>query len=109
MSTDTLLWVVDGQPQYGMDVRFGAAATATRQGQFSIFSKIKDCVSNLYGSAMPDAMFFSGGEAVHFSIDFKTYGYAHRSHGCVNVRDRAAVDRLFGDTRIGDKVVVYGG
>jgi hypothetical protein len=107
MSTRTLLWVVDGKPQYGMDVRFGDENNPTRKGKFSIYSKMKDCVSTIYHTPMPDAMFFSGGEAVHFSIDFKTYGYAHHSHGCVNVRDRAAVERLFADTRVGDTVVVY--
>ncbi|WP_344655473.1 L,D-transpeptidase, partial [Catenulispora subtropica] len=107
MSTKTLLWVVDGKPQYGMDVRFGDENNPTRKGKFDIYMKMKDCVSTIYHTPMPDAMFFSGGEAVHFSIDFKTYGYAHHSHGCVNVRDRAAVDRLFADTRVGDTVIVY--
>jgi hypothetical protein len=107
MSTRTLLWVIDGKPQYGMDVRFGDENNPTRLGKFSIYLKMKDCISTIYHTPMPDAMFFSGGEAVHFSIDFKTYGYAHHSHGCVNVRDRAAVDRLFADTKIGDSVVVY--
>jgi lipoprotein-anchoring transpeptidase ErfK/SrfK len=107
MSTRTLLWVVDGKPQYGMDVRFGDENNPTRTGKFGIYMKMKDCVSTIYHTPMPDAMFFSGGEAVHFSIDFATYGYAHHSHGCVNVRDRAAVERLFADTRVGDSVVVY--
>jgi hypothetical protein len=107
MSTRTLLWVVNGKVQYGMDVRFGDENNPTRKGQWTLYSKIKNCVSNLYHTPMPDAMFFSGGEAVHYSSDFAKYGYAHHSHGCVNVRDRAAVDRLFADTRVGDKVVVY--
>jgi hypothetical protein len=107
MSTRTLLWVVDGKPQYGMDVRFGDENNPTRQGKFDIYLKMEHCISTIYHTSMPDAMFFSGGEAVHFSIDFATYGYAHHSHGCVNVRDRAAVERLFADTRIGDTVVVY--
>jgi hypothetical protein len=107
MNTRTLLWVIDGKPQYGMDVRFGDENNPTRKGQFSLYMKMKDCVSTIYHTPMPDAMFFSGGEAVHFSIDFKTYGYAHHSHGCVNVRDRVALDRLFADTKVGDSVVVY--
>jgi len=107
MSTRTLLWVVDGKPQYGMDVRFGDENNPTRKGKFDIYMKMEKCISTIYHTSMPDAMFFSGGEAVHFSIDFATYGYAHHSHGCVNVRDRAAVARLFADTRIGDSVVVY--
>jgi lipoprotein-anchoring transpeptidase ErfK/SrfK len=90
-----------------MDVRFGDENNPTRTGKFGIYMKMKDCVSTIYHTPMPDAMFFSGGEAVHFSIDFATYGYAHHSHGCVNVRDRAAVERLFADTRVGDSVVVY--
>lgn len=107
MDTRTLLWVVDGKPQYGMDVRFGDENNPTRQGKFDIYMKMEHCISTIYHTSMPDAMFFSGGEAVHFSIDFATYGYAHHSHGCVNVRDRAAVERLFADTRVGDSVVVY--
>jgi hypothetical protein len=107
MNTRTLLWVVDGKPQYGMDVRFGDENNPTRKGKFDIYLKMEHCISTIYHTPMPDAMFFSGGEAVHFSIDFATYGYAHHSHGCVNVRDRAAVERLFADTRLGDSVVVY--
>lgn len=107
MSTRTLLWVVNGKPQYGMDVRFGDENNPTRKGAFDIYMKMEKCISTIYHTSMPDAMFFSGGEAVHFSIDFATYGYAHHSHGCVNVRDRAAVERLFADTRVGDTVVVY--
>ena len=45
----------------------------------------------LYGSAMPYAMFFSGGQAVHYSSDFAARGYAGASHGCVNVRDHAGI------------------
>jgi hypothetical protein len=90
-----------------MDVRFGDENNPTRKGKFDIYLKMEHCISTIYHTSMPDAMFFSGGEAVHFSIDFATYGYAHHSHGCVNVRDRAAVARLFADTRLGDSVVVY--
>ncbi|ACU71120.1 ErfK/YbiS/YcfS/YnhG family protein [Catenulispora acidiphila DSM 44928] len=107
METRTLLWVVDGKPQYGMDVRFGDENNPTRKGKFDITLKMEHCISTIYHTSMPDAMFFSGGEAVHFSIDFATYGYAHHSHGCVNVRDRAAVAKLFADTKLGDGVVVY--
>ena len=44
---------------------------------------------------MPFAMFFSGGQAVHYSADFASVGYNGASHGCVNVRDRAVVAWLF--------------
>ena len=52
-------------------------------------------------------MFFSGGQAAHYSSDFAASGYAGASHGCVNVRDRAAVEWLFDEVRLGDKVIVY--
>jgi lipoprotein-anchoring transpeptidase ErfK/SrfK len=56
---------------------------------------------------MPFAMFFSGGQAVHYSPDFAAYGYNGSSHGCVNVRNRGAIESLFDQVRIGDKVIVY--
>jgi lipoprotein-anchoring transpeptidase ErfK/SrfK len=56
---------------------------------------------------MPYAMFFSGGQAIHYSADFAANGYNGASHGCVNVRDRAAIARLFDLARVGDKVIVY--
>jgi lipoprotein-anchoring transpeptidase ErfK/SrfK len=56
---------------------------------------------------MPFAMFFSGGQAVHYSPDFAANGYNGSSHGCVNVRNRAAIASLFDQVRIGDKVIVY--
>jgi lipoprotein-anchoring transpeptidase ErfK/SrfK len=56
---------------------------------------------------MPYSMFFSGGQAVHYSSDFAARGYAGASHGCVNVRDLAGIASLFGQVNLGDKVVVY--
>lgn len=104
-----LAWVVDGKVQMTVDVRFGSEFHPTREGQFSVYAKDIDHVSTLYGSKMPYAMFFSGGEAVHYSSDFAARGYAGHSHGCVNVRDRAAIAKLFDLVHLGDKVVVYRG
>ena len=56
---------------------------------------------------MPYSMFFSRGQAVHYSSDFAARGYAGASHGCVNVRDYAGLASLFGQVSTGDKVVVY--
>jgi lipoprotein-anchoring transpeptidase ErfK/SrfK len=56
---------------------------------------------------MPFAMFFSGGQAVHYSSDFAARGYLGASHGCVNVRDYAGIQWLFDQVDIGDKVVIY--
>ena len=56
---------------------------------------------------MPYAMFFSGGQAVHYSADFAARGYAGCSHGCVNIRDKAGIAWVFDRVRNGDRVVVY--
>lgn len=106
-TTQTLRWVVDGTVRRTVDVRFGSASTPTREGLFHVYLKDRDRVSGLYGSAMPFAMFFSGGQAVHYSSDFASVGYAGASHGCVNVRDYDAVAALFDEVEVGDAVVVY--
>jgi lipoprotein-anchoring transpeptidase ErfK/SrfK len=56
---------------------------------------------------MPLTMFFSGGEAVHYSANFAAYGYRGASHGCVNVRDFRRLQWLFDRVKVGDKVIVY--
>jgi hypothetical protein len=106
-SSRPLRWVVDGTVERTVDVRFGASYSPTREGVFSVYWKSEHHVSKLYGSAMPFAMFFSGGQAVHYSSDFAARGYSGASHGCVNVRDYAGITWLFAHVRVGDKVVVY--
>ncbi|MEV0092010.1 L,D-transpeptidase family protein [Streptomyces sp. NPDC050738] len=103
----TLSWVNDGKVISTMDVRFGSQYTPTREGTFSVDSKSRNHVSTIYHTAMPFAMFFSGGQAVHYSADFAARGYNGASHGCVNVRDRARISALFDQVKVGDKVVVY--
>ncbi len=102
-----MAWVVNGKVDVVLDVRFGSELTPTRNGAFTIGWKSRDHVSSLYHTAMPYAMFFSGGQAIHYSADFAANGYNGASHGCVNVRDRAAIARLFDLARVGDKVIVY--
>jgi lipoprotein-anchoring transpeptidase ErfK/SrfK len=106
-TSSTIRWVVDGKVLRTMAVRFGASYSPTREGLFHVGWKSRDHVSKLYDSSMPFAMFFSGGQAVHYSSDFAARGYAGASHGCVNVRDYAGVQWLFDQVRIGDKVVIY--
>jgi peptidoglycan hydrolase-like protein with peptidoglycan-binding domain len=106
-TSQTLRWVVDGKVLKTVDVRFGASYTPTREGVFSVYLKSRDHVSRLYDSAMPFAMFFSGGQAVHYSSDFAARGYSGASHGCVNVRDYDAVAWLYDQVQVGDEVVVY--
>ncbi|WP_350278926.1 L,D-transpeptidase family protein [Kribbella sp. HUAS MG21] len=102
-----LRYVVDGVVKMQMDVRFGAVKTATREGSFTVGWKSRNHVSKLYDSKMPYAMFFSGGQAVHYSSDFAARGYNGASHGCVNVRDLGKIKVLFDQVNVGDKVIVY--
>lgn len=102
-----LAWVVNGQIQMTMDVRFGSELTPTREGSFKVNWKSRNHVSSLYHTPMPYALFFSGGQAVHYSADFAARGYNGASHGCVNVRDKVKVAKLFDLARVGDKVIVY--
>jgi peptidoglycan hydrolase-like protein with peptidoglycan-binding domain len=103
----TLSWFVNGKRLLTTDVRFGSQYTPTREGLFHVDFKSRNHVSTIYHTPMPYAMFFSGGQAVHYSADFAARGYAGASHGCVNVRDRAKIASLFDQVRTGDKVVVY--
>ncbi|WP_329614310.1 L,D-transpeptidase family protein [Streptomyces brevispora] len=104
----SLSWMIDGKVLSSMDVRFGSQYTPTREGTFSVYWKSRHHVSTIYHSAMPYAMFFSGGQAVHYSSDFAARGYNGASHGCVNVRDEGKIASLFAQVHNGDKVVVYG-
>jgi hypothetical protein len=103
----TLRWMVDGRTLSTMPVRFGSQFTPTREGVFQVYWKSRHHVSTLYDAPMPYALFFSGGQAVHYSADFAARGYAGASHGCVNVRDETAIAQLFAQVRNGDKVVVH--
>src|SRR5215213_9309506 len=108
-TTSTLRWVVDGHVRQTLEARFGSTVsnTPTREGLFHVYLKDADHVSQMYDSSMPYAMFFSGGQAVHYSSDFAAVGYAGASHGCVNIRDYGGSRWLFSQVRVGDKVVVY--
>ncbi|WP_225804953.1 L,D-transpeptidase family protein [Streptomyces sp. NK15101] len=103
----TLAWMIDGRVVSSMDVRFGSENTPTREGLFKVEWKARDWTSTIYHTPMPYAMFFSRGQAVHYSADFAARGYAGASHGCVNVRDRAKLSALFDQVKVGDKVVVH--
>ncbi|MBA0054177.1 murein L,D-transpeptidase [Streptomyces sp. AJS327] len=103
----TLAWMVDGEVRAAMDVRFGSAYTPTREGEFKVDFKSRDHHSTLYDTPMPYALFFSRGQAIHYSADFAAAGYSGASHGCVNVRDRKAIATVFDAARKGDKVIVY--
>ncbi|MFI8997229.1 L,D-transpeptidase family protein [Streptomyces sp. NPDC053542] len=105
--SDTLAWMVDGKVVSAMDVRFGSQYTPTREGAFGITFKSRHHVSTIYDTPMPYAMFFSGGQAIHYSSDFAARGYSGASHGCVNVRDKKKIAALFQQVKPGTKVVIY--
>jgi hypothetical protein len=106
-SSSSVRWVVDGKVRMTLDARFGGNGYFTREGQFSVTRKSRDHVSSLYETSMPFAMFFSGGQAVHYSPDFAANGYNGASHGCVNIRDYDEIAWLYDQVDLGDKVVVY--
>lgn len=106
-SQNKMAWVVDGKVQTIVDVRFGKTSTPTRNGAFRIGWKSRNHFSSIYKVAMPFAMFFDGGIAIHYSADFARRGYSGGSGGCVNVRDYKQMERFFNTAKVGDKVIVY--
>jgi len=106
-ATDKLHYLRAGKVIKTMDARFGCAGMRTREGLFSVLWKSRNHVSTIYHTAMPYSMFFSGGQAVHYSADFARRGYAGCSHGCVNIRDKAGLRWVYDQMRVGDRVVVY--
>ncbi|HUR73370.1 MAG TPA: L,D-transpeptidase [Sporichthya sp.] len=106
-SDRVLRLLYNGRTLVRMDVRFGASSTPTHNGMFRVYWKDANHVSRLYGSAMPYSMFFSGGQAIHYSSDFARRGYAGASHGCVNVRDYSRIRTLFNSTPTGTRVYIY--
>lgn len=105
--TDKLYYLENSTIIRTFDARFGCANMRTREGKFSVLWKSRHHVSSIYHTPMPYAMFFSGGQAVHYSADFAARGYNGCSHGCVNIRDKAGIAWVFDRVRNGDRVVVY--
>src|SRR5262249_41351754 len=102
-SQKVLRYLVHGRLVMLLDVRFGSAELPTREGVFDVYAKSRYHVSTLYHTPMPYALFFSGGQAVHYSMFFHADGYAGASHGCVNVRDQSAMSTLFDEVPLGTK------
>jgi L,D-transpeptidase catalytic domain/Putative peptidoglycan binding domain len=102
-----LYYVKAGKIIKTADARFGCPGMRTREGTFKVRWKSRHHVSSLFNSPMPYAMFFSGGQAVHYSPDFARVGYNGCSHGCVNIRSRSTIAWIFDQIRVGDRVYVY--
>ncbi len=90
-----------------LDARFGFVGAETNEGTFRIHLKSRDHTSSLYRTWMPFALFFSGGQAVHYSPYFARDGYNGASHGCVNLRDYTKARWLFDQVPVGTRVHVY--
>ena len=102
--------VMNGKVKISLDARFGSVNTpglATREGVFSIQRKAVSHISSQYHSSMPYSMFFSGGQAVHYSQYFAADGYSGASHGCVNIRDYQGVKKMYAMAPLGTRVFVY--
>ena len=106
--TQRLVRLVEkGRPVLTFDARFGGYPYATREGTFRVHRKSRDHTSSLYRTWMPFALFFSGGQAVHYSPYFARDGYNGASHGCVNLRDFDGARGLFDRVPLGTRVHVY--
>lgn len=97
-----------GKLVQSLDARFGGPGNRTREGNFRIFRKVKNDFSTLYKTPMPWSMYFSGGQAVHYSMFFNAVGYNGASHGCVNIRDKKSLIPLWKKVKIGTFAKVYG-
>ena len=102
-----LRWVVKGKIKMTVDARFGLPGTPTGEGTFSVHQRDYDHTSTLYKTWMPRALFFNGGQAVHFSPYFQRDGYNGGSHGCIGIRDMEKATWLFNQVPMGTRVYVY--
>ncbi len=90
-----------------LDARFGAPGYRTRKGNYRIFRMVKNDYSTLYKTPMPWSMYFSGGQAIHYSAAFDSVGYNGGSYGCVNIRDKKRLIPLWRKVKIGTFAKVY--
>ncbi|MGQ0847475.1 MAG: L,D-transpeptidase [Sporichthyaceae bacterium] len=110
-ATRQIAFVVNGQTKLVLDARYGSTLRnlQTRNGMHRVYWKNRWHVSSIYGQDMPFSLFFSGGQAIHYSANFARVGYRERSHGCVNLRSYSGAQRLFEMVRTGDRVYVHNG
>ncbi|HEY3605764.1 MAG TPA: L,D-transpeptidase [Sporichthyaceae bacterium] len=107
-SNQRLTLFENGESVFSMAVRFGSEETPTRNGTFTVYNKEAKHISRIAHVPMPYALFFSGGQAIHYSASFARDGYNGSSLGCVNTRNLAETKKLFEIAHIGDTVYVYG-
>ncbi|WP_404956299.1 L,D-transpeptidase family protein [Streptomyces sp. 147326] len=102
-----LLWVQKGDSVVlpPVPVRTGRDYQETRPGWHEVYQRNKEHVSTLYGSPMPYAQFFDGGQALH-GTHGSLYG-GGGSAGCVNLTEPDA-KRLWDLLAEGDAIYVWG-
>lgn len=97
----------DGTVAKVMDSRFGMPGHETREGKFKVIRKGgANHISTLYRVEMPYPLFFSGGQAIHYSHEFARLPNSG-SHGCVGTRDMATQKWLWERSPIGTPVIVF--
>ena len=106
-STRKLYAVEHGKVVKTLAARFGRKGYRTREGAFRVSWKSRDHVSSIYKVPMPYAMFFSGGQAIHYSGRFRRVGYAGLgSHGCINIKAPKKIKWIYNWAPTGTRVVV---
>jgi hypothetical protein len=101
-----LLVMERGKVVQRLDVRLSGVARQDRPGSFRVYRSVPAQKSVEFHAWMYDVLFFDGGRAIHYSPTFARVGYTGRSQGCVNIRDKAAMDELFASTRRGTPVEI---
>lgn len=89
------------------DAVFGIGKYATRTGAHRVHTKTRFLISDLSGTPMPYSLFFSRGQAIHYSKAFSRRGYEIGTLGCVAVGDKRFAKRLYNTSSVGQKVVVH--
>lgn len=105
------VWYLEnGKVVKQFDARFGSSSTPTRNANWRITRKVRDEVSYLYNMVpMPFSMYFSGGQAFHYSADFAQIGWNNSrggSHGCINLRDYSGAEWMFNRVPVGTLAIV---
>lgn len=101
-----LLVLERGRITQRLDARLSGDPGTDRTGSFRVYRTVAQQRSVEFGTVMYDAVFFDAGRAIHFSPSFARLGYSGASRGCVNIRDRAAMDALFARVGRGVRVEV---
>lgn len=107
-----LYFIKNGSVVTTVDARFGGMAWdaklnggkggyrvhRTGKGTFYVYARVDNPVSKTYGEdKMPYSLMFDKNMYIHYSADFAKVGYSGASHGCINVRDQAALIAMYND------------